>query len=723
MAKSTDSEERLAELIWRTVKLRVSLLVLTNLVLLVVWSSMANGKKQAQAVDLDFCKQLIADQNKATPLLQVSAATWCTPEGARNMVEGVRMANGILLMGWQALSENEATKEGAKKILQQYGETKHILDEYDTKRRDAFPLQVQLSSEYSGGNIVLNGQFAAKLLPFCVLFVFSIVVVLGLQQAAYSQQLISLLPKASANNSDRALRLARGQLFAAFIPGTDSRFSNWTVLSPATLAIGSLYVLFVVSFFSVVLSVISDLVHLTDSVLFSYPSALLAVAFVLALLLARTRQRYEELYPRPHLARERKTRWAFVTLHWREAALSVVGLLSLALPWTRGFASLRGYNFIIKQHGAAQPGGVVSFPVDPTIFLEVRFQVVFAVIFLLFSGAHAVTSIRQNRAGTGVLAKVQYFMAIAVLFFSIDYLIYMGILQYGVDFADNPMLSIFAFLTTNTHEYGNPMNAYDPAYGFVIFLLSCFGLIWLSIRDRHLVHGSPGSDAAALFDSVGPCLDELETEYLRIGIESCKGLEDHSQLSAFLMLGIRSVCLLRGMLRLGDPQFLDTYDSARRSFIESWQLQFEFKLRDSATKAQKWLEGVPDSWKPEIGKLEALVKKLQGGQAGFGREWGGLSELAHPSVQAAINSVSIASTIAGVNPRPHALGDEFQKLMGDFVGLLNREIWLTIQNCPDFIDTPLEPARFTKCLKLHEQFLQVAAKDVSSETNSRASSN
>src|SRR5437868_5730676 len=92
-------------------------------------------------------------------------------------------------------------------------------------------------------------------------------------------------------------------------------------------------------------------------------------------------------------------------------------------------------------------------------------------------------------------------------------------------------------------------------------------------------------------NETGRCLDELEQEYLRVGIEECEGLEDHSHLSAFLMVGIRSVCLLRGMLHLAHPEFLDSYDSVRRSFIESWQLQFQFKLRASTAKAQKWLEG------------------------------------------------------------------------------------------------------------------------------------
>jgi hypothetical protein len=126
-----------------------------------------------------------------------------------------------------------------------------------------------------------------------------------------------------------------------------------------------------------------------------------------------------------------------------------------------------------------------------------------------------------------------------------------------------------------------------------------------------------GEGVQDLFDGIAQCLDELEHVYLGIGIERCKGLEDHSQLSAFLMLGIRSVCLLRGMLRLADAHFLDAYDCVRRSFIESWQLQFEFKLLDSSAKAQKWLEGKPE-WQADRKKLEAAIAKLLGGKGDFG---------------------------------------------------------------------------------------------------------
>jgi hypothetical protein len=207
-----------------------------------------------------------------------------------------------------------------------------------------------------------------------------------------------------------------------------------------------------------------------------------------------------------------------------------------------------------------------------------------------------------------------------------------------------------------------------------------------------------------LLQGIGHCLNELEQEYLKVGIDHCKGLEDHSQLSAFLMVGIRSICLLRGMLRLCDPQFLDSYDSVRRSFIESWQLQFEFKLRDSTAKTQKWLERQPE-WQADRKKLETVIKKMHGEEGGFTREWAGLSELAHPTHDATVNSVAIASTLFGMNPQPNRLEEEYQKLAKDYVGLVNRVIWLTLQKGDDFIDTSLNEEQFANCLELHKKFL------------------
>jgi hypothetical protein len=424
--------------------------------------------------------------NEFSSLFKFSDIDLCSARGARNFVEGDRVANGILLEVWRGLYQDETTRDKADKILKLYNDKKQILDEYDTKRHDAFPLQVQLSSEYSGSSIVLNGQFAAKLLPFCALIIFSIVVILGFQQVSYKRQLESLLPAGFADTSDRATKIARGQFFAGL--DTRSRFVNWGLISPETLTIGCLYLLFGVALFSVVVSVISDLVDLTDSVLISYPAALLAMAFAFALLLSKARGRYTRLFPRSPGTRERRTRWFFVMFHWKEAALAVVGLVSLLLPWARGIPSLRGYNFILRQHGTAKLAGIVSFPIDPKLFLELRAQVVVAVAFVLICGIHAILSVRQNRVSATLLARLQYPLAIVVLFLTLNYLSYMGILQYGVNFAANPWPSIMSIVPNGEHEFGSPMSFFDPAYGFIIFVVSCVGLIWLSIRDRHSTH-------------------------------------------------------------------------------------------------------------------------------------------------------------------------------------------------------------------------------------------
>jgi len=80
--------------------------------------------------------------------------------------------------------------------------------------------------------------------------------------------------------------------------------------------------------------------------------------------------------------------------------------------------------------------------------------------------------------------------------------------------------------------------------------------------------------------------------------------------------------------------------------------------------------------------------------------------MAHPTHDATVNSVAIASTVFGMNPQPHRLEEEFQKLAQDYVGMVNRVIWLTLHKCDDFIDTQLKEGQFADCLELHKKFLE-----------------
>jgi hypothetical protein len=383
------------------------------------------------------------------------------------------------LMGKEALEESN--KEAADKLLKQYVETNKEFAEYDAKRRAAYPLQIQLSSEYSGGRVILNGRFVAQLLPFCVLIVLSVVVLLGFQQNAYQQQLSSLLSD-SHDEQDRELRIARGQFFAGIVQGRSSTFSKYYVLSPERLATGTLFLFSLTLFVSVLFAYISKITNLTDSVFFSYPCAVLGAVFVLTFWLSRTRRQYAQFYRPVVRVTQTSHRIAmFRRTHWLTIFLAVVGFVSLVLPWAKGpgFSGnlLRGFRFLHRQPILNQVGDVIFVPIDPSLFLEIRIQVAVALLFLLICGLSGGLGLRGNELLSTPFHRAQKMLAILVLFLSLNYMLYMAILESGSELEDNPFLPQWF---SNAH--GMPMNFYDPSYGFLIFLACCFGLIWLTLR-------------------------------------------------------------------------------------------------------------------------------------------------------------------------------------------------------------------------------------------------
>ena len=53
-------ETRISELLWRTIKLRASLLALATVVSLIVWSAVLSGDQRANLVDAEYCQKLVA---------------------------------------------------------------------------------------------------------------------------------------------------------------------------------------------------------------------------------------------------------------------------------------------------------------------------------------------------------------------------------------------------------------------------------------------------------------------------------------------------------------------------------------------------------------------------------------------------------------------------------------------------------------------------------------
>jgi hypothetical protein len=87
---SHEAADRLGELIWRTIKIRISLLALGIIVLLVVWSSLLTGDQQALELDRTFCHQLSDDAKRDLPTGTPFWELACDTDSARVSTESSR---------------------------------------------------------------------------------------------------------------------------------------------------------------------------------------------------------------------------------------------------------------------------------------------------------------------------------------------------------------------------------------------------------------------------------------------------------------------------------------------------------------------------------------------------------------------------------------------------------------------------------------------------------
>ena len=484
MHQAGDPHVRISELLWRTVKLRAVLLLVIISILAVVWSALLKGDKKAREIDLKYCKQLIEQANSQTPAIHLDEDQQCDPPRmARNSVEAQRISTQSYLTVMQTLDLSKPSeKESFDKLFKLYQSKNDMLAKYEEERADAYLFEIQLSSEYSSSSVALNGQTAAKLLPFVIVVLFAIEIQLGFQQSLYRRALGSLLGSTPLT-SHRGQRLAEAQFFLHFARDETSSFWDVMVVPPETLLIGILFLTAVVLFFAVLRTFIDSLLELTDSTIYNYPSGLLLFSFALGLLVLNARAQYGREFrgPTESAADTGGVDRGLVSRLW-PFIFVVMGFSTLAMPWmeTEGGSSvLRGFQFLTKQKLINQFGDVKLYTLDPGIFFEVRIQVGIALLFLIVCALGSIRLHREPMKVRMAFTAAQRILAAVVLFLSINYLIYMAILQWGTDLADNPFL--FSFFS---QEKGMPMSVYDPSYGFWIFVGACWVLIGVTFFGR-----------------------------------------------------------------------------------------------------------------------------------------------------------------------------------------------------------------------------------------------
>lgn len=495
MVNRHESSTRLAELIWRTVKLRVSLLAISIISLLVVWSGLLTGNQEALNIDASFCRTLVAQRNDfarsvnarssnaqvgqpRSPDLASSPEGVCTDSFSRKFIEINRFLDQSALLGAKTPDDSA---NFFKETSAEYSE----FAGYDARRLAAYRMRVKLSSAYSGSSVEANTLSVAGILPFCVLAVLAVFFILGFQEQSYRRQLKIMLSLGASDDGDSGLDLAKTQFFAPRSPSDGHKLTRFFVQSPEGIAAGTLLLAVFLLLFEVISAFIAGLLHLTDTIFGSYPFKLYLAAWIFVLVLFFTRQSY--LPPRATAGRRRLfpvgLRWQRLA-DWGSIVLVFVSFASFCLPWaaSAGGELKRGYEFVLRNRVQLQIGNIRLFDIDPRIFSEIRVQLWVSIFFLVVCGLDAAFDLRRVK----VLAKAVYYArvttAVVVVFLAVNYLIYMAILQYE-SVAVTPWMG--DVLPSLGRSMGASMMDYNPTGGFWIFLVSSFGLVLISLSGGH----------------------------------------------------------------------------------------------------------------------------------------------------------------------------------------------------------------------------------------------
>ncbi len=205
------------------------------------------------------------------------------------------------------------------------------------------------------------------------------------------------------------------------------------------------------------------------------------------------------------------------------------------------------------------------------------------------------------------------------------------------------------------------------------------------------------------------CLDEIEAEIVRLADrKECGRFHADTQFTAVLLLILRCESLLRSLPPLFLCRNIDGFDAVLRAFEETWNLAFEFRIVKQQQRAAKWLAKVKDSWSASIPVLEEFVSSRGHVDLKLGRDYGRLSELAHPTRTAAENSLGLCLVRLGVENAAASFIEKETEWEGRVNYALYKLIWLIADQDSKLIPLYVDYKNLTAALALADVYPDVA---------------
>lgn len=199
------------------------------------------------------------------------------------------------------------------------------------------------------------------------------------------------------------------------------------------------------------------------------------------------------------------------------------------------------------------------------------------------------------------------------------------------------------------------------------------------------------------------CLDEVDRCLFNAAAhDDCAGFHKNTQLTAVLTLLVRCSSLLRALLQLFESGATDGFQVVLRAFEESWYLVLYFRFQDQHVNAAKWQAEVGGQWSPPIGELVEFAKARGVPEPTLGRDYGRLSEVAHPTKSAAFNSVTLCGARLKIPPAIAELVEERKNEEDRFPNALYRLVWVMLDGDKEFIALHISEKDLPQCSKYVE---------------------
>jgi hypothetical protein len=204
-------------------------------------------------------------------------------------------------------------------------------------------------------------------------------------------------------------------------------------------------------------------------------------------------------------------------------------------------------------------------------------------------------------------------------------------------------------------------------------------------------------------NAIVECLDEIDRcLYGAAEHVDSEGFHKDTQLTAVLILLVRCSSLLRSLVQLFESGSTDSFQVVLRAFEEAWYLALYYRFKDQNVNAAKWQAEVPGQWSPPIGDLVKFAKGRGVAEPTLGKDYGRLSEVAHPTKSAAFNSVTLCGARFGIKAAIDEMAEERKNEEDRFPDALYRLVWVMLDGDDKFIPLNIAKDKLPKSAKYVE---------------------